>query len=283
MNAQSNHHPILNITRIAVGLKDATIGHNIDYHSSLPSTMHVAHQLASDPTIRSGTLVVTEEQNEGIGRLQRRWEAPLAQALLVSLILKGDHLPANLAQLPMIAGIATVRAIAAELPELTDDLGLKWPNDIMLGEDLAHARKVGGILIETSYVRDQIEYAVIGIGINVNQAQDALPVLPPTAPPPTSLRLALGRSLDRAALLISLCRTWEELVAPQASAHDIYHEWRNLLLTLGQPVSVTFHTDSERHLHGVAVDVTADGALVVVDEGGHSHLLDAGDVTTRLP
>lgn len=283
MNAPSNHHPILNITRIAVGLKDAAIGHNIDYHSTLPSTMHVAHQLANDPTIRSGTLVVTEEQSDGIGRLQRKWEAPMAQALLVSLILKSEHLPTNLAQLPMIAGVAAVRAIAVELPELTDELGLKWPNDIMLGEDLAHARKVGGILIETSYVHDQIEYAVVGIGINVNQAQDALPMLPPTAPPPTSLRLALGRTLDRAALLVALCRAWEELVTPQASAHNIYHEWRNLLLTLGQPVTATFHSDSERYLHGVAVDVTADGALVVIDVSGHSHLLDAGDVTTRLP
>lgn len=283
MNATSSHHPILNITRIAVGLKDAVIGHNIDYYAGLPSTMQVAHQLAGNPATRSGTLVVAEEQTAGIGRLQRHWEAPMAQALLVSLILKGDHLPANLTQLPMIAGVATVRAIASMLSELTEDLGLKWPNDIMLGEDLAHAAKVGGILIETSYVQDQVEYAVIGIGINVNQAQDALPVVAPNAPPPTSLRLALGRTLDRASLLIALCQAWEELVAPHASTHDIYHEWRNLLLTLGQPVTVTFHSDSDRHLHGVAVDVTADGALVVMDEGGHSHLLDAGDVTTRLP
>ena len=282
MTTTSNHPAILNITRIAAGLKDAVIGHNIDYFASVPSTMQLAHQLAAAPATRSGTLVVAEEQTAGIGRLQRHWEAPASQALLVSLILKDEHLPANLAQLPMIAGIAAVRALASELPELTDELGLKWPNDIVLGEDLANAKKVGGILIETSYVREQVEYAIVGIGINVNQTQELLPIVPPNAPPPTSLRLALGRSVDRASLLLALCKAWEELVTPQTTPHDVYSEWRNLLLTLGQPVTVAFHSDSERRLNGVAVDVTADGALVVMDEAGHSHLLDAGDVTTRL-
>jgi BirA family biotin operon repressor/biotin-[acetyl-CoA-carboxylase] ligase len=93
----------------------------------------------------------------------------------------------------------------------------------------------------------------------------------------------VGRTIDRTSLLIALCRAWEELVTPQDSPHDIHHEWRNLLLTLGQPVTVILHRDGERQLNGVAVDVTADGALVVVDEFGRSHLLDAGDVTTRLP
>ncbi len=283
MNSSSNHHSILDITRIATNLKQAVIGHTIDYHGAVSSTMAIAHQLAEDPTTHSGTLVVAEEQLAGIGRLGRQWQAPAAQALLVSLILKGEHLPANLAQLPMMAGLAAARAITAVLPELTDDIGLKWPNDLMLGEDLAHARKVGGVLIETSFVRGAVEYAIVGMGVNVNQREESLPVVAPDAPPPTSLRLAVGRTLDRTALLVALCQAWQELVTQQAAAHDIFHEWRNLLLTLGQPVTVIAHGDSERRFAGVAVDVSADGALVVVDETGHSHLLDAGDVTTRLP
>jgi BirA family biotin operon repressor/biotin-[acetyl-CoA-carboxylase] ligase len=207
----------------------------------------------------------------------------MAQALLVSLILKREHLPTNLAHLPMMAGAAAVRAIVSLAPELTEDIGLKWPNDIVLGEDLAHARKVGGILIETAFVRDQIDYAIIGTGINVNQAADALPDVPANALPPTSLRLEMGRMLDRTALLVALCQAWEELIVPQATPHDIYHEWRNLLLTLGQPVTVIAHSEGEHSFTGVAVDVTTDGALVVVDDAGHSHRLDAGDVSTRLP
>lgn len=284
MTTNSAHHPILDITRIAVALKDAEIGHNIHYHASLGSTMAVAHSLAVDPATRSGTVVVAEEQSAGLGRLQRRWLAPPNQALLATLVLRAPHLPANMAFLPMIAGIATVRAIAWLVPDLTDDLGLKWPNDVMIGADLASARKVGGILIESSFLRDQVDFALIGIGINVNQDAFALPAVPADAPPPTSLRIVVGRTIDRTALLIALCRAWEELVSPDASPHDIYQEWRNLLLTLGQPVTAHLYGDHGTvRIAGRAVDVTADGELVIVDEAGNSHVLDAGDVTTRLP
>lgn len=284
MTTNSAHHPILDITRIAVALKDAEIGHNIDYHASIDSTMAVAHRLAVDPATRSGTVVVAEEQTSGLGRLQRRWLAPPNQALLATLILKAPHLPANMAFLPMIAGIAAVRAIAWLVPDLTDDLGLKWPNDVVIGADLASARKTGGILIESSFLRDQVDFALVGIGINVNQDAATLPVVPADAPPPTSLRVVVGRTIDRTALLIALCRAWEELVSPDASPHDIYHEWRNLLLTLGQPVTAHLYADhGTTKVTGRAVDVTPDGELVVVDEAGISHVLNAGDVTTRLP
>ena len=284
MTANSAHHPILDITRIAVALKDAEIGHNIDYHASVDSTMAVAHRLAVDPATRSGTIVVAEEQTSGLGRLQRRWLAPPNQALLATLILKAPHLPANIAFLPMIAGIVAVRAIAWLVPDLADDLGLKWPNDVVIGADLAGARKTGGILIESSFLRDQVDFALVGIGINVNQDAATLPVVPADAPPPTSLRVVVGRTIDRTALLIALCRAWEELVSPDASPHDIYHEWRNLLLTLGQPVTAHLYADhGATRITGRAVDVTPDGELVVVDEAGISHVLDAGDVTTRLP
>ena len=170
---------------------------------AIDSTMAVAHRLAVDPATRSGTVVVAEEQTSGLGRLQRRWVAPPNQALLATLILKAPHLPANMSFLPMIAGIAAVRAIAWLVPDLTDDLGLKWPNDVVIGADLASARKTGGILIESSFLRDQVDFALVGIGINVNQDAATLPVVPADAPPPTSLRVVVGRTIDRTALLIA--------------------------------------------------------------------------------
>ena len=79
----------LDITRIAMMLHTHTVGHTIDYYQTVGSTMSFAHALATDPATRSGTLVVAEEQTMGLGRLQRHWEAPPAQAVLASLILKG--------------------------------------------------------------------------------------------------------------------------------------------------------------------------------------------------
>ena len=284
MTMNSANHPILDITRLAVALKGAEIGHDFHYHASLDSTMVMAHALAVDPTTRSGTVVVAEEQTAGLGRLQRRWLAPPSQALLATLILKAPHLPANMAFLPMMAGIAAVRAIAWLVPDLAEELGLKWPNDVMIGADPAGARKVGGILIESSFLRDRVDFALVGIGINANQDAAALPAVAADAALPTSLRIVVGRTIDRTALFIALCRAWEELVSPDASSHDIYHEWRNLLLTLGQQVTAHLHADHGMlKVTGRAVDVTADGELVVVDESGNSHVLNAGDVTTRLP
>src|SRR5215212_5351300 len=114
--------PLLDLTRIAMSLNRSLIGHTIDYHSSLPSTMLLAMELAGQHDTRSGTLVVAEEQTAGLGRLKRSWEAPANQALLLSLILKPPHLPAHPAQLAMLAGIAVVRAILSILPDLSDEI-----------------------------------------------------------------------------------------------------------------------------------------------------------------
>lgn len=276
------YSPLLNITKIALALQGATIGHNIEYQASLPSTMQLAATLATQRATRSGMLVVAEEQTAGIGRMRRSWEAPYAQALLVSLILKAPHLPARPAQLPMLAGLAIVRAIVQVAPELTDEIGLKWPNDVLLGPDLATGRKVAGVLIETSFRQQAMEYAVVGMGINVNQNEAGLPNVPEGMPAPVSLRLQLGRVLDRTDLLIALGEAWEELLGPKQASHDVYHEWRNLLYTLGQPVVARRQGNGDSQaIAGTAIDVTPDGELVVADDAGLTHVLGAGDVTTR--
>ena len=274
---------LLDLTRIAMSLNRSLVGQTIDYHSSVPSTMPIAMQLAGQGGAQSGTLVVAEEQTAGLGRLHRTWEAPMGQALLLSLVLKPPHLPANPAQLAMLAGIAVVRAILSVAPELSDEIGLKWPNDVLLGPDLAGGRKVGGILIETSYRDNVMQCAVVGIGINVNQDQEALPSVPPAAPQPTSLLAYIGRPFDRSDLLIALGQVWNELLGPKQAGHNIYQEWRSLLYTLGQPVTVRqFGQNSDQALHGTAVDVTLDGALVIQDDAGNIHTVGSGDVTTRL-
>jgi BirA family biotin operon repressor/biotin-[acetyl-CoA-carboxylase] ligase len=239
--------------------------------------------LAGQSGARSGVLVVAEEQTAGQGRLHRTWEAPMAQALLLSLVLKPPHLPANPAQLAMLAGISVVRAILNILPDLSDEIGLKWPNDVLLGQDLASGRKVAGILIETSYRDNSMQYAVVGIGINVNQDLSSLPSVPLTMPQPTSLRAYVGRPIDRSDLLISLGQVWNELLGPKQAEHNIYQEWRRLLYTLGQRVSVRqYGQNSDHALHGTAVDVTPTGALVIQDDAGHMHEVGSGDVTTRM-
>jgi BirA family biotin operon repressor/biotin-[acetyl-CoA-carboxylase] ligase len=136
-----------------------------------------------------GAVAVAEEQSEGRGRLGRSWHAPARTSILVSVLLRPGVDPARLPELSLVAGGAVAEAIA----EATGlDPAIKFPNDVLLG-----GRKVAGILAESSEGR-----VVLGIGVNANQTADQLPSCTETEP--TSLRLELGESVDRARLLAAI-------------------------------------------------------------------------------
>jgi BirA family biotin operon repressor/biotin-[acetyl-CoA-carboxylase] ligase len=138
---------------------------------------------------RAGTVVATDEQTAGRGRLGRRWEAPRGSSLLFSLLLvppvDSDALP----ELMLVAGRAVAAAIEDETPLVP---AVKFPNDVLLG-----GRKVAGILAEAAEGR-----VVLGIGVNVNQTAEELPA--ETATPATSLRIETGAALARAPLLAAV-------------------------------------------------------------------------------
>src|SRR5690606_20736725 len=128
----------LQLDQVRCGLSTCSIGRILSYHTSLSSTMLVAHQLVRQaPSLAScsGTVVVAEEQTAGRGRLQRRWEAPPGRGLLTSIILAAEHLPDEPAQLPMITGLSALEALRETAPVLARHLWLKWPNDLLIVGD----------------------------------------------------------------------------------------------------------------------------------------------------
>ncbi len=140
----------------------------------------------SDP---EGAAVAADEQTEGRGRLGRRWEAPAGRAILCSVMLRPE-LPMPLwPELSLVAGKAVADALRAETGI---DASLRHPNDVVVA-----GRKLAGLLAEAQRGR-----VVLGIGVNVNQSAEELPV--DTPKPPTSLRIELGRELDRAPLLAAI-------------------------------------------------------------------------------
>ncbi|GIV78771.1 MAG: biotin--[acetyl-CoA-carboxylase] ligase [Litorilinea sp.] len=272
--------PPLDLAKLRQVLGQSPIGHTIHYQASVPSTMPIAHELARQPATASGTLVVTDEQTAGRGRGERRWETPPGTALLVSVILKEAHLRLPPAQLPMVAGLAVLEAIAGLDPRLASQVWLKWPNDVLLGAEGAQAGKVAGILIETAFQQGELHYAVLGMGINVNQARHELPPVAPPTPEPASIRLALGRVVDRTDLLIGLCQVLAARLMDEPAA--VFQAWQERLVTLGQTVGVyTRGLDQEPTLVGQAVGVTPQGELVVMDRTGQRHTFSAGDVSIR--
>lgn len=136
-----------------------------------------------------GATVATDHQTHGRGRLGRSWEAPSGRALLVSVLLRPRPPMALWPELSLVAGEAVAAALRAETGVAAE---LSHPNDV-----LVQRRKVAGILPEATVGR-----VVLGIGVNVNQAADELPV--DTPKPPSSLRVETGRDWPRAPLLAAI-------------------------------------------------------------------------------
>lgn len=223
-----------------------------------------------------GTVLVAEAQTAGRGRLGRRWASPPRAGLTFSVLLRPDTVPAALlGWLPLLAGVAaaaSVHAVAAV------DATLKWPNDVLAG-----GRKLGGILAERNGTA-----VVVGIGINVWQAQADLP--PDVGA--TSLALASrARTTDTAgdagglrerllAVLLGELGRWYESWRDQASPGDadacgLRQEYLRRCATLGREVAVTM--PGTEPVTGTATGLDRAGRLEIRTSGGLV-AVTAGDV-----
>lgn len=223
-----------------------------------------------------GVVVVADHQTAGRGRRGRSWEAPSGASLLVSVLLRP---PAELASLTTI--VVGLAAVAAVRRVGVTDAGVKWPNDVVVGD-----RKAGGILAEGDWTSPDAVAVAAGLGLNVNWPED-LPV--ELAPIAASLNHLVGHDLDRGALLDDLLRALDEwygaLVAGRVD--DVIARWREVSATLGRRVRVDLTVDEasdhsanveSNAIEGLAVDVTREGHLVVETAPGDRQVIAAGDV-----
>jgi len=251
----------LSAESITQGLTTRFIGRRTVYHRRLPTTMDAAREEAQAGTAE-GTVVVAGEQTTARGRLKRTWLSPGGNvAFSVILYPTREQLVGLImvSSLSVVGGIETVTGLRA---------GIKWPNDVLI-ED----RKVCGILIESSLQADSVDYAIVGIGINVNLDPTDFPEIAPTA---TSLSIEVGKEVSRPALLRAVLTEMERLyLAPQES---VFNQWRDRLVTLGKDVRVTSGSTT---LDGVAESVEPDGTLMLRLPDGTLTAVTVGDVSIR--
>jgi BirA family biotin operon repressor/biotin-[acetyl-CoA-carboxylase] ligase len=241
------------------------IGRPFYYHPVVGSTMDEARRLAQ-AGVPEGTVVLADEQVAGRGRLQRRWWAPAGSSLLLSLVLRPLLGPRHAQRLTMICSLAVCDAIA-QVSGLR--AMIKWPNDVLLG-----GRKVCGILTELDLVGDELRYAIVGIGINVNVD---FTTAPPLMSPATSLSMETGRAIPRLDLLVALLSGIEKRYLALRDGRSWHQEWADRMATLGQHVRVS---SGSEQWHGLAVGVDEDGALLLQLEDGSTRRVLAGDVTS---
>ncbi|MCC4907858.1 biotin--[acetyl-CoA-carboxylase] ligase [Microbacterium sp. cx-59] len=217
--------------------------------------------------------MLTTDQRHGRGRLDRTWTAPAGTALAVSVVVRVPGIPAQArGWVPLIAGAAMTRAVAAQLPE-SHDVGLKWPNDV-----LADGGKISGILAEA--VPNHPDAIVIGAGVNTRMPQADLPVS-------TAVSFeVLGRAADDDRLLADYLSALDELLQKliaaggDATASGIRDEITRMCTTIDARVRVSLPDDTV--LEGRADRLDEAGRLVVVTNGAEVAVA-AGDVTHVRP
>jgi BirA family transcriptional regulator, biotin operon repressor / biotin---[acetyl-CoA-carboxylase] ligase len=131
------------------------------YLDEVPSTNNYATGILQTEALQEGTVVLTFRQTCGRGQAQNVWESEDYKNLTFSLVLRPDFLPASSQfALSQVISLGLADYLSAE----TDDVAIKWPNDILVGK-----AKVAGMLVENSVMGSTIGWTVAGIGLNLNQ------------------------------------------------------------------------------------------------------------------
>ena len=245
-------------------LHTSFVGKQLVFRETTDSTQNLAISLAGKPGSH-GAVVIAEQQKSGRGRQKRKWLSPKGGVWL-SLVLKPTIPTARITLLPFVAALAACDAIkAAGL-----DARLKWPNDVMIS-----GKKVAGILLDISAEADQVNYAVIGIGINANVDSAAVSARLDGIKV-TSISDELGHSVSRLDLTKSLLENLEQyyLEMDQRGPDAIIQKWKKNSDMLGHKIAVT---QNGKTIQGVAADINGDGSLLLRTDHGDISLV-SGDI-----
>jgi BirA family biotin operon repressor/biotin-[acetyl-CoA-carboxylase] ligase len=254
---------------IASRLTGRLIGRHLEVVAEIGSTNDAA-MAAGYAGAPEGLAIVAGRQTSGRGRLRRSWASAPGLGIYTSILLRPQAAPVRAPLLTLMAGLAT--AEAAETVGCATP-ALKWPNDV-----LCDGLKVAGILTEMATMGTEIRYVVIGVGINVRHRTTDFPA--EIASTATSIELSVGHGVDRGAVIAALYNAmdrWYE-VFRSGRTEAIVQEARRRTATLGRPVTVLA---DDRRWQGIALDLDADGALLVQDEAGAKHRVLADDVSIR--
>ena len=231
----------------------------VEYHDSIGSTNDRARELAGEGA--DDVAVLADEQTGGRGRLDREWDSP-SGGVWLSIVCRPDLPPAQVPVYTLAAAVATTEAVR----EVGVDAGIKWPNDVLVGDD---ERKLAGILTEMEGEADRISWVVVGIGLNANIDPGAVPE---TA---TTVREQVG-DVDRADLTRTLLERFDGL---RADPESVLGAWREHATTLGKRVRIE---TPGGEVVGEAVDVEFPGTLVVETTDGEERV-SAGDCEHLRP
>lgn len=251
---------------IKENLHTKILGKEVHAYKALKSTNELAYRLAQEDA-PEGTLVISDHQTRGRGRMGRGWFSPPKVGLWLSLILRPRIPPAKAPALSICAGLA----LASSVEEMTRlDAGIKWPNDCVV-----NGKKAAGILLELSAELDKIDFVILGVGVNVNQDRKIFPKS--LVKKATSLKMELGTEVDRLRLLKLFLERFEKIYLEfrENGLERLRPNIRKLSSILGKEIKVKW---GKKVLKGQAKDIDENGSLII-RTGRGERTISAGEVT----
>ncbi len=265
--AQDDKFPGFPRSLLEKNLAGKLIGHKLYYFPEIGSTNDEAFRLGQEGA-PEGTVVIADSQIKGRGRMQRIWHSPAGSNIYTSLILR-PHLKAAVApQISLVAGVAVAETLTQYCP---DKIELKWPNDV-----LVNGKKICGILAQMKTAAEEVDFVVVGIGINVNIGKNQFPA--DISDIATSLSLETGKEISRQDLIINLYENfakWYKKLLQNGFA-AIKEKWLKMAPMIGQNVQIMFLNEK---VIGEAVDLDDDGSLIILTAKNEKLNISAGDAT----
>ena len=248
------------------------------HYETINSTNKKAKALALEGAVH-GTLVTADAQEAGVGRRGRSWSSEKEAGIYMSMLLRPSIQTQKASMLTLVAALATQRALVHLCHGVMKDAkeyktgqpAIKWPNDIVLNK-----KKICGILTEMSLTGTEIDYVVIGIGINVNN-KDFPEEISETA---SSLFLELGKEMDRELLIKEVWKQFDVYYKQFLQTGDLSplkDEYERVLINKEEKVKVL---DPLGEYTGLAKGITNTGELIV-DTEGELRYVSGGEVSVR--
>lgn len=241
------------------------IGKNIKYYKEVKSTNETAKLLAESSA--DGTLVISEIQAGGKGRLGRVWTSPKG-GIWMTLILKPDIDPIYANKITQIAAAALINVFNSYNIETK----IKWPNDIYL-----NGKKLCGILTEMKCDMDRIHYIILGIGINANL--DSTAFTDEIKDKATSLKTEFNKRFNRSIIVAKFLTEFEKLYLPFILENDYSQTVKickeNSIILDKDALWIRGNDKIKVHCIGL----NDDGALIVKDENNKIHDVISGEIT----
>ncbi len=246
---------------ITTGLDTDIIGKDVFYFKSISSTNIYAKQIA-EKGIKEGVVVIADIQTHGRGRKNRAWLSPFG-GLWFSVILRPKILPERGMLVTMVASIAIVQAIK-EITGLNPVI--KWPNDILI-----NGKKICGILTEMDFKKNIINYAIVGIGINVNnEINDEIKEIA------SSISIENGSVISRTKFLKYILKyfdkNYKKLIINDFKT--IKKLWSSYAKIIGKAVEIK---DNGNTLSGIISDIDENGYLILINKD-NIHRIFTGEI-----